>query len=58
MIHRRYPAAIPRSLVVLFALTASSATAQQRPLETQDPETIGTGHVLVELGVSYARDEL
>jgi hypothetical protein len=45
------------SLVVLFAVTnAASAAAQQRPLETQDPETIGTGHVLVEAGVSYARD--
>jgi hypothetical protein len=47
------------SLVVLFALTdASFATAQQRPLVTQDPETIGTGRVLVEAGVSYAHDEL
>jgi hypothetical protein len=46
-------------LVVLFALTpAASATAQQRPLETQDPETIGTGRVLVEAGVSFARDEI
>jgi hypothetical protein len=44
-------------LVVLVALTAAaSATAQDRPLETQDPETIGTGRVLVEAGVSHARD--
>jgi hypothetical protein len=58
MMHRRYSAAIGPSFVVLFVLTASSATAQQRPLETQDPATIGTGHVLVEAGISYARDEL
>jgi hypothetical protein len=46
------------SLFVLFALThALSATAQQRPAQTQDPETIGTGHVLVEAGISYADDE-
>jgi hypothetical protein len=51
-------AAIHSSLAVLLALTASSATAQQRPLETQDPETVGTGHVLVEAGLSYARNEL
>ena len=46
------------SLFVLFALThALSAIAQQRPAETQDPETLGTGHVLVEAGVSYGHDE-
>jgi hypothetical protein len=41
--------------MILAALIAPPASAQQRPLETQDPETIGTGHVLVEAGVSYAR---
>jgi hypothetical protein len=45
------------SLTIVAALMhAPPASAQQRPLETQDPETIGTGHVLVEAGVSYARD--
>jgi hypothetical protein len=34
-----------------------SAGAQQRPVETQDPETIGAGHVLVEAGISFAHDE-
>src|SRR5712692_2109629 len=38
--------------VVLFATHLS---AQQRPLETQDPQTIGAGQVLVETGVSYAQ---
>jgi hypothetical protein len=41
--------------IVAVLMHAPPASAQQRPLETQDPETIGTGHVLVEAGVSYAR---
>src|SRR5712692_10234370 len=40
--------------VVLFATHLS---AQQRPLETQDPQTIGAGQVLVETGISYAQRE-
>jgi hypothetical protein len=32
------------------------AFAQQRPLVTEDPETIGAGRVLVEAGVDYARE--
>ena len=39
---------------VLFA--ASGAAAQQRPLTTEDPETIGAGRVLVEAGLDYARE--
>lgn len=42
------------ALVMLgFALPAF---AQQRPLQTEDPETIGAGRVLVEAGVDYKRD--
>ena len=41
--------------LALFA-SAATAAAQQRPLDTQDPETIGAGRVLVEGGVSAARD--
>src|SRR5258705_13648049 len=41
---------------VLISLAASTALAQQRPLVTQDPETIGAGRVLLEGGVEYARD--
>jgi hypothetical protein len=37
-------------------LPAPSAAAQQRPLDTQDPATLGTGQVLVEAGLGYARD--
>jgi hypothetical protein len=39
----------------IFAL-ATAAGAQQRPLVTEDPETIGAGRVLVEGGIDYARD--
>ena len=44
-------------LVMAFAL-AADAHAQQRPLVTEDPETIGAGRVLVEAGFDYARDAL
>ncbi len=30
--------------------------AQQRPLKTEDPETIGSGRMLVEAGIDYQRD--
>jgi hypothetical protein len=42
------------SLILL--LGAGSAMAQQRPLITEDPETIGAGRVLVEGGVEYSDD--
>lgn len=46
-----------RLLCVVFILfAASAATAQQRPLTTEDPETIGAGRVLAEAGFDYARD--
>lgn len=35
---------------------ASPALAQQRPLQTEDPETIGAGRVLLEAGLDYDRD--
>ena len=41
---------------VLLLFAASAASAQQRPLITEDPETIGAGRVLAEAGVDYARD--
>jgi hypothetical protein len=41
-------------LVVLT--TASTAHAQQRPLVTEDPETIGSGLVLIEGGIDYQHD--
>ena len=47
-----------RTLVFVLALVAwaASAAAQQRPLDTQDPETIGAGRVLFEGGISAAHD--
>jgi hypothetical protein len=39
----------------LTIVGASSASAQQRPLVTEDPETIGSGLVLLEGGIDYQR---
>jgi hypothetical protein len=41
-------------IAVLVTLCAGTTFAQQRPLVTEDPETIGAGRVLVEGGVDYA----
>src|SRR5262245_38451563 len=51
------PMSLGRWCVVLClcALTRSAA-AQQRPLVTEDPESIGAGRVLVEAGIEYAHD--
>ena len=44
-----------KTIVVLALLAwAAPAAAQQRPLDTQDPETIGAGRVLIEGGISGA----
>lgn len=44
-------------LAVLVLLgAAATAAAQQRPLVTEDPETIGAGRILVETGIDFARD--
>jgi len=47
-----------RKLVFMFTLLAwaANALAQQRPLDTQDPETIGAGRVLVEGGIAVSHD--
>src|SRR5687767_15530930 len=45
-----------RTITVAFLLlSAQGAFAQQRPLVTEDPETIGDDRVLVEAGFDYAR---
>ncbi|HTK29501.1 MAG TPA: hypothetical protein VL309_08120 [Vicinamibacterales bacterium] len=52
--HRSLAAAV----AVLAALALPSrALAQQRPLVTQDPETIGAGRVLIEGGIEAAHDQ-
>jgi hypothetical protein len=43
-------------LIALFVACPVVAFAQQRPLVTEDPETIGAGRMLVEAGVDYGRD--
>lgn len=42
--------------VVVALLAAARVDAQQRPLVTEDPETIGSGLVLLEGGVDVQRD--
>jgi hypothetical protein len=42
--------------VAAFLALSSSGFAQQRPLVTQDPETIGAGRVLIEGGLDVAHD--
>jgi hypothetical protein len=44
------------SLFVICLLCAAPAFAQQRPLRTEDPETIGAGRILIETGLDYNRD--
>jgi hypothetical protein len=44
-------------LLPVLLLHAGPAAAQQRPLDTQDPETIGEGRMLVEGGISAAHDQ-
>ena len=43
---------------VVVLMLPLGAAAQQRPLVTEDPETIGAGNVLVEGGFDYARDQV
>jgi hypothetical protein len=43
-------------LMAALLLGAAPAIAQQRPLQTEDPETIGSGRLLVEAGIDYDRD--
>ncbi len=47
-------------IATLFALAvvaaAPPALAQQRPLQTEDPEVIGAGRIMFEAGIDYKRD--
>jgi hypothetical protein len=47
---------LPILALVVCALPRG-AWAQQRPLVTEDPEPIGAGRILIEGGVTYARNE-
>jgi hypothetical protein len=44
--------------VAAALLSATPASAQQRPLVTEDPEVIGAGLILLEGGFDYGRDVL
>jgi hypothetical protein len=44
------------AIAIVMATCASSAYAQQRPLVTEDPETIGSGLVLIEGGFDLQQD--
>jgi hypothetical protein len=46
--------AFARSLLVLTL--AAPVAAQQRPLVTEDPETVGTGNILIEGGFDVQRE--
>ena len=39
--------------MIIAVLTSQTARAQSRPLVTEDPETVPSGHMLVEAGVDY-----
>lgn len=43
-------------LITLMAAASRPALAQQRPLQTEDPETIGSGRALIEVGIDTHRD--
>ncbi len=42
--------------IAVLAAGAPCASAQQRPLQTEDPEVIGAGRILFEAGVDYKHD--
>jgi len=48
---------VPAGVVLAFLSCTAPAAAQQRPLVTEDPESIGSGLVLVEAGFDYQRDQ-
>lgn len=43
-------------LLACLSIGSVESFAQQRPLVTEDPETVGAGRVLVEAGFDYMRD--
>ena len=47
---------LPFAFCLLLLCAAVPAFAQQRPLQTEDPEVIGAGRILLEAGVDYKRD--
>jgi hypothetical protein len=46
---------LPVLVLALLVGVSSTVAAQQRPLVTEDPETVGGGRILVEAGLDYQR---
>src|SRR5687768_1373571 len=46
------------SALIIGLFVTARADAQQRPLVTEDPETVGSGLVLIEAGIDLQRDML
>ena len=44
------------AVTVLLLLVPALTSAQQRPLVTEDPETVGAGRILIEGGIDYQRE--
>jgi hypothetical protein len=44
------------AVILILFINAGAAHAQQRPLVTEDPETVGGGRVLIESGIDLERD--
>lgn len=55
MVMARQGRGIGAALVALTLAVAADAAAQQRPLVTEDPRTVGGGQILVETGVDWMR---
>ncbi len=53
---RLYQFMIRRLPALALAFGVAPVFAQQRPLQTEDPETIGAGRILIEAGLDYNRD--
>lgn len=56
MAHTRTAARLLLLIALVLTAAALPAAAQQRPLFTEDPESIGAGRILVEGGVDLLRD--
>jgi hypothetical protein len=55
---RRPAARAAGALMLAMGIAVADASAQQRPLVTEDPVTVGAGQVLLEMGIGWARDIL
>jgi hypothetical protein len=47
---------VTTAICAALAAAPGDASAQSRPLATEDPETVPAGHILLELGIDHLRD--